>query len=87
MCPLTMPPSLRMAWSMINVEARRQGNLIDLMAEMRDWLDAQRIVPELFQYSASDGVITFQVGFGSANEATAFAVFFDGRVVPNEVTA
>jgi hypothetical protein len=66
---------------MTTVEVIREGGLITAMAEMRDWLDAQKIAPDLFQHAIAEDLITFYVTFKSANEATAFAVAFDGRIV------
>ena len=65
---------------MTTVEVRRHFDLITSMAEVRDWLDSQKIEPHLFQHATTDGAITFQVTFKSANEATAFAVAFNGRL-------
>jgi hypothetical protein len=47
------------------------------MGQMRDWLNARRIVPVLFQF---DGVV-LRLGFESGGEATAFEDAFDGRVL------
>jgi hypothetical protein len=47
------------------------------MNQMRDWLDAHRIEPLLFR---PNGVV-LHLGFDSADDATAFADAFDGRVL------
>jgi hypothetical protein len=47
------------------------------MNQMRDWLDAHRIEPLLFQLNGA----VLSLGFENAGEATAFAYAFDGRVL------
>jgi hypothetical protein len=37
---------------MTTVKVRRAGGLIAAMAEMRDWLDVQKIAPDLFRHSS-----------------------------------
>ena len=60
------------------VEVRRNGYSVAAeMGEMRDWLNARRIVPCHFQF---DGAV-LRLGFDSGDEATAFADAFDGRVL------
>jgi hypothetical protein len=60
------------------VEVRRNGDSIAAeMGQMRDWLNARRIVPVLFQF---DGAV-LRLGFESGGEATAFADAFDGQVL------
>lgn len=50
-----------------------------LMANMRIWLDDQRISPDHFNHSSpSNGIITITVSFGSPAEAAAFADRFGG---------
>jgi hypothetical protein len=60
------------------VEVHRNGDGIAAeMNQMRDWLDAHRIEPLLFQLSG----VVLSLGFESGGEATAFADAFDGRVL------
>ena len=60
------------------VEVRRNGYSVAAeMGQMRDWLNARRIVPVLFQF---DGAV-LRLGLESEDEATAFADAFDGRVL------
>ena len=60
------------------VEVLRNGYSVAVeMGQMRDWLNARRIVPVLFQF---DGAV-LRLGFESGEEATAFADACDGRVL------
>jgi hypothetical protein len=60
------------------VEIRRNADGIAAeMNQMRDWLDAHRIEPLLFQLNGA----VLSLGFENAGEATAFAYAFDGRVL------
>jgi hypothetical protein len=60
------------------VEVRRNGDGIAAeMNQMRDWLDAHRIEPLLFQLNGA----VLSLGFENVGEATAFADAFDGRVL------
>jgi hypothetical protein len=60
------------------VEVRRNGDGIAAeMNQMRDWLDAHRIEPLLFQLKG----VVMSLGFESQGEATAFADAFDGRML------
>ena len=60
------------------VEVRRNGYSVAVeMGQMRDWLNARRVVPVLFQF---DGAV-LRLGFESGEEATAFADAFDGLVL------
>jgi hypothetical protein len=60
------------------VEVRRNGDGIAAeMNQMRDWLDAHRVEPLLFQLNGA----ILSLGFENAGEATAFAYAFDGRVL------
>jgi hypothetical protein len=62
------------------VEVRSGGRLAHLMAEMRTWLDHDRIEPELFQHSGEGTDVTFRVGFSVEGHAAAFAKAFGGRL-------
>ena len=60
------------------VEVHRNGYSVAAeMGQMRDWLNARRIVPVLFQF---DGAV-LRLSLESEDEATAFADAFDGRVL------
>jgi hypothetical protein len=60
------------------VEVLRNGYSVAVeMGQMRDWLNARRVVPVLFQF---DGAV-LRLGFESGEEATAFADAFDGLVL------
>ena len=63
------------------------GGLVSSMAEMRTWLDHQRIEPQGFRHRRDSARIMFQVDFGSEPDAVGFARAFGGRVVgkPTEV--
>jgi hypothetical protein len=64
------------------IDIRRTGteNLLDLMADMRTWLDHNRIEPELFVHSSGAAGAVFRVGFKTEDHATAFADAFGGRL-------
>ena len=65
------------------VEVRRVGDdLVGPMASMRDWLDAQRMTPRLFEFDAN----VFRVAFATAPEAAAFVQAFGGQII-GEVSA
>ena len=60
------------------VEVRHDGDaLAGPMAAMRDWLDAHRIEPSLFNMSIGSKSVVFRLEFHSAGEAAAFARAFD----------
>jgi len=60
------------------VEVHRSGNdLVEPMGRMRDWLDAQRMTPRLFEFNAR----VFCVAFATAREAAAFADAFGGQII------
>src|SRR5580700_3264665 len=64
--------------SMHIVEVRRNGDGIAAeMNQMRDWLDAHRVEPLLFQLNGA----VLSLGFENGGEATAFADAFDARVL------
>ncbi len=56
------------------------GNLADLTRDMRKWLDRERIEAEVFHHSLCPPGLAFRVGFGSQENATAFAQTFGGWV-------
>ena len=60
------------------VEVHRSGNdLVEPMGRMRNWLDAQRMTPRLFEFNAT----MFCVAFATAREAAAFADAFGGQII------
>ena len=60
------------------VEVRRVGDdLVEPMGRMRDWLDAQRMTPRLFEFDAG----AFRVAFATVPEAAAFAQAFGGQII------
>jgi hypothetical protein len=63
------------------IEVRRDGgSLRDEMAEMRRWIDDQRVEPTLFQFRSVAGVIIFELRFATAPDAMSFAQVFGGRL-------
>jgi hypothetical protein len=52
-----------------------------VLATWRDWLNTHKITPTLFRHSVNIDTIIRHVTFQSEDEAAAFAVAFDGRVV------
>ena len=75
----------------ISIEIRRPGDdLMTGMAEMRDWLDAQRIELELFRYSIGEDCIVYRLDFDSEQAGLAFAAAFGGNVatgLPDKLAA
>jgi hypothetical protein len=60
------------------VEVHRIGDdLVEPMGRMRDWLDAQRITPRLFEFDTG----AFRVAFATTHEAAAFAQAFGGQII------
>jgi len=57
------------------------GEFIAFMAQMRTWLDHQRIEPEAFRHSSGGAGITFRVDFKAETEADSFARAFGGRLI------
>ncbi len=55
--------------------------LLGSMAEMRTWLDHQRIEPLGFRHRRERAGMMFQVDFDSEPDAIGFARAFGGRVV------
>ena len=67
------------------VEVRRAGeDLAAPMAEMRTWLDNERIQPAIFRLSLIPRGTIFRLEVKAVTEAEAFARAFAGRVVGNE---
>lgn len=57
------------------------GDFIASMAQMRSWLDHQRIEPDAFRHSSGGAGVTFRVDFKVEAEAGAFARAFGGRLI------
>jgi hypothetical protein len=56
------------------------GNLADVLHDMRLWFDRNRIKPEEFHHSSGPPGLAFRIGFGARDEASAFAEAFRGWV-------
>ena len=70
------------------VEFRHDGDgLAEPMADIRTWLDQQRIQPSVFRLSLMPGGTIFHLEFKAASDAEAFAEAFDGQVIKNERSA
>ena len=67
------------------VEVRRDG-LAEPMAQIRTWLDHERIQPDLFRLSLAAGGTIFRLEFKIASEAGAFARAFEAQVIGGEDT-
>jgi hypothetical protein len=55
--------------------------LVDSMAEMRTWLDHQRIEPHGFRHRRDSARIMIHVDFNTEPDAVGFARAFSGRMV------
>jgi len=70
------------------VEFRHDGDgLAEPMADIRSWLDHQRIQPSVFQLSLIPRATIFHLEFKAASDAEAFAEAFDGQVIKNDRSA
>jgi len=70
------------------VEFRHDGDgLAEPMADIRTWLDHQRIQPSVFQLSLIPRATIFHLEFKVASDAEAFAQGFDGQVISSAVAA
>ncbi len=73
-------PDLAAAYA---VDVRRLGgDLVELMAEMRMWLDHRHIEAREFLECACGSTLALRVGFRAADDATAFAEAFSGSIEP-----
>jgi hypothetical protein len=64
------------------VEIRREREAFaDLMAAIREWLDAQHFEPDAFRCTTGEEGVTCRVEFKFQNEARACADAFDGRLI------
>jgi hypothetical protein len=67
---------------MWSVEVRRTADdLMSVMAKMREWLDAQRIEPDIFRHMVDEAGVTIHLQFKVENEAVAFAHAFSGQLL------
>ena len=62
-------------------------SLVGAMAEMRTWLDHQRIEPHGFRHCRDNARLKFHVDFNNEPDAFGFARAFDGRVVAGSAAA
>ncbi len=56
-------------------------NLVSLMSEMREWLDARRIEPDIFRHTAEGPSVTIHLQFKVESEAIGFAQAFSGQLL------
>lgn len=56
-------------------------NLVSLMSEMREWLDARRIEPDIFRHTVKEASVTIHLQFKVESEAIAFAQAFSGQLM------
>ena len=61
--------------------------LVDLMANMRTWLDHKRIEPQGFRHCRDSVRMTFQVEFNNEPDAIEFAQAFGGRLIRGPVAS
>ena len=67
------------------VEFRHDGDgLAEPMADIRTWLDHQRIQPSVFRLSLMPGSTIFHLELRTASDAEAFARAFGGQVIADE---
>ena len=58
----------------LRVDARQ--SIPSKMAEMREWLDRQQLVPDNFQYRMESDAVLVRADFKSADDAAAFTEAF-----------
>ena len=67
------------------VEFRHDGDgLAEPMADIRTWLDHQRIQPSVFRLSLMPEGTIFHLEFRAASDAEALAHVFGGQVIADE---
>ena len=67
------------------VQFRHDGDgLAEPMADIRTWLDRERIQPSVFRMSLVLGATIFHLEFKAATDAETFARAFDGQVITDE---
>ena len=65
-----------------SVEVRSDAaNIGSVMERMREWLDAQRIEPDIFRHTADEAGVTIHLQFKVESEARAFAHAFSGQLL------
>jgi len=52
-----------------------------VMSEMREWLDARRIEPDIFRHTVEEASVTIHLQFKVQSEAIVFAHAFSGRLI------
>jgi hypothetical protein len=63
-----------------SVEVRSDAaDIVSVMGKMREWLDAQRIEPDIFRHTADEAGVTIHLQFKVESEASAFAHAFSGQ--------
>jgi hypothetical protein len=55
--------------------------LVDVMVEMRTWLDRWRVEPHGFRHCRDRTQLMFHIDFNTEPDAIGFARAFDGRVI------
>src|SRR5437588_11656063 len=74
--------------AMYVVQFRHDGDdLAEPMADIRTWLDHQRMQPSVFRLSLISGATIFRLEFKDASDAETFAEAFDGQVIRDERSA
>jgi hypothetical protein len=64
------------------VEVCRKGKLLIIaMAEMRNWLDHNRVEPALFRLTMVPEGVVFRLDFTNASDAAGFAKALKGQVI------
>ena len=65
-----------------SVEVRNvAADIGSVMERMREWLDAQRIEPDVFRHTADEAGVTIHLQFKVESEAFAFAQRFSGQLM------
>ena len=68
----------------VRIEPDAGSSLSVVMTELRSWFDYRKIQPSLFQPVFQNGVVRFEIGFRSEDEAELFRQQFGG--VPSKAT-
>ena len=68
--------------SFVSVEPPIGSGVVSTMNEIRSWLDRRRVQPVYFLPVSQDGIISFQIGFRTEDEAELFRQEFGGVVMP-----
>ena len=68
-----------MLWSVeVHCDAE---DLVSVMSKMREWLDAQRIEPDIFRHTVDGASVTIHLQFKVESEAIVFAQAFSGQLL------